>query len=83
MFVIGLEIDGHFKACPFIELSRHKGAVVDHVGSNKVLVIVEPELDNGRVERSDGTGIPTVISYWFAWYAFHPQTDVFRAVLKQ
>jgi hypothetical protein len=81
--VIGVEIDGHFKAYPFIELSRHKGELVDHVGSNMVRVIFEPEHDSGRVVRPDGTEIPTVISYWFAWYAFHPQTDVFRATKEQ
>ena len=23
--------------------------------------------------------LPTVIAYWFAWYAFHPETFVFKA----
>jgi len=23
-----------------------------------------------------GKEIPTVIVYWFAWYAFHPDTEV-------
>jgi hypothetical protein len=25
-----------------------------------------------------GKNIATITSYWFAWYAFHPQTKVYR-----
>lgn len=81
--VIGLEIAGHFKAYPFIELSRHQGELVDHMGILQFRVIFDPQHNSGKVVRLDGTEIPTVISYWFAWYAFHPQTDVFRAIIEQ
>jgi hypothetical protein len=30
-----------------------------------------------RVLDADGTELPSVIVYWFAWYAFHPSTIVF------
>jgi len=27
----------------------------------------------------DGEEIPSTISYWFAWQAFHPDTEVYTA----
>ncbi len=80
--VIGVEIDGHFKAYPFIELSRHQGELLDHVGGSNIRVIFDPRHRSARVFRVDGSEIAAVISYWFAWYAFHPDTDVFRATGK-
>ena len=29
------------------------------------------------VFNQDGEEIPSMIAYWFAWYAFHPDTDIF------
>ncbi|MCP4299769.1 MAG: DUF3179 domain-containing protein [Gammaproteobacteria bacterium] len=28
----------------------------------------------------DGEELSSVIAYWFAWYAFHPDTEVFRHI---
>jgi hypothetical protein len=28
---------------------------------------------------ASGKVLPTTLLYWFAWYAFHPQTLVFEA----
>jgi hypothetical protein len=28
---------------------------------------------------ADGRQIPAVTAFWFAWYAFHPDTEIFRA----
>jgi hypothetical protein len=27
----------------------------------------------------NGDEWPTLISFWFAWYAFHPNTEIFTA----
>lgn len=77
--VIGLEIDGRFKAYPFTELSRHQGELWDRVAGRKVQVVFDPVHRSARVLAADGLEIPTVISFWFAWYAFHPDTAVFQA----
>lgn len=75
--MIGVEIKGHFKAYPFSELSKYHGELMDNVAGQQVKVIFYPEYRSGKVLQMDGTEIPTVNSYWFAWYTFHPHTDVF------
>lgn len=77
--VIGVEVNGKFKAYPFIELSKRRGEVRDAVGGRTIVVRFDPEHRTGRVADAEGKEIPSVIAFWFAWYAFHRDTEVFRA----
>ncbi len=77
--VIGLELNGEHKAYPFVELARHDNQFSDQVGGQSVRVEFDPEHQTGRVVDSSGAEIPTVIAFWFAWVAFHPDTAVFEA----
>ncbi len=36
-----------------------------------------PVAQSARVIDSSGRPIPSVTAYWFAWVAFHPETEVF------
>jgi hypothetical protein len=76
--VIGLSLDGIEKAYPFIELSKTKGRVQDRVGDRVLTVEFDAANRTGRVLDASGEVVPTTIAYWFAWVAFHPQTDVFK-----
>ena len=78
--VLGLEIDGQFKAYPFTELARKKAKrIEDTFAGNRVSI--EFDHDNRSANAFDGSGRPlsTVTSYWFAWHAFHPQGSVYSA----
>jgi len=33
----------------------------------------------GRILDDQGNELPTVIAFWFAWSAFHPDSGVFQA----
>jgi hypothetical protein len=77
--VIGLEIDGRFKAYPFVELGRTRPPLQDTLGDAGVIVHYDAEHRTGRVVDARGAEIPTVIAFWFAWSAFHPDTEVFQA----
>lgn len=78
--VIGVEIDGKFKAYPFIELAKAKGGrVTDSLGGKTLTVRFDPEPRTGSVFDAQGKEIPSIIAYWFAWYAFHHDTEVFQA----
>ena len=77
--VLGLEIEGRFKAYPFAELSRTKGEVGDRFADREFVVRYSPDSRSARIIGKDGRELPTVQSYWFAWYAFHPETEVYTA----
>lgn len=77
--VVGLELDGRTKAYPFAELSKRDTPFTDRVAGREVTVHFDATNRTGRVLDQDGDELPTVIAYWFAWAAFHPNTAVFEA----
>lgn len=78
--VIGIEVGGKFKAYPFVELAKIKGGkMTDTLGGKTLTVRFDPEHRTGAVFDAQGKEIPTVTAFWFAWYAFHRDTEVFQA----
>jgi hypothetical protein len=75
--VIGLRIGKHHKAYPFVELARSVSPIHDEIGGKAVRIEFDGTIRTGRIFDAAGREIPSVIAFWFAWYAFHPQTDVF------
>jgi len=76
--VLGLTIDGVHKAYPFRELrATGKSRIEDVVAGRTVTIEWHESEDYARVLDADGNELPSVIVYWFAWYAFHPSTVVF------
>jgi hypothetical protein len=78
--VLGLEIGGQFKAYPYTELARHeKSTFRDTVNGQQITI--QFDLANESAQAIDHTGrlLPATTSFWFAWFAFHPETEVFEA----
>ena len=69
---MGVNIGGVVKAYPFAELAKTSGRITDRVGGESIEI--EYDIDNQTASAIDAEGktIPTVIAFWFAWYAFHP-----------
>jgi len=77
--VLGLEIDGHFKAYPFSELSKSPAAFMDEFQGQSFEVRYDGKNETASVVGEDGEERPALISFWFAWYAFHPDTEIYEA----
>lgn len=77
--VIGLDIEGEVKAYPFAELSQQGKSFVEEFAGRTITVEFDALNRTGRIMDSNGEEIPTVIAFWFAWAAFHPDTEVFEA----
>ena len=78
--VLGLSIGDQHRAYPFEEL-RARGAdrFNDEFAGQKLTVVWSEAADSAHVLNETGAELPTVLAYWFAWYAFHPETEIFRA----
>lgn len=78
--VIGVVIDDQAKAWPFERLAV-LGEQVEHadtLAGKDVLVRYDHRHRTGSVhDAKTGEEIPSVIAFWFAWYAFYPDTAVF------
>lgn len=77
--VMGLELDGQFKVYPFEELEKGPERFADTFQGVSFEVLFDEENKTGRVVGEDSAEIPTTIAFWFAWYAFHPDSTVFTA----
>lgn len=77
-FVLGVTINGVHKAYPFRELRKHgQTSFADTVGGTALTIEWRESENYARAVDANGEEVPTVIVYWFAWYAFHPATRVF------
>jgi len=77
--VTGIEINGKSKAYPFAELSKSMSPISDRVGGESVKVTFDMENRVARIYDSSGNELPHYTTFWFAWYAFHPDTKVYKA----
>lgn len=76
--VLGIELDDVARAYPLSELARGPAEFADRVGGRAVTVRYHDAHDAAEIVDADGTVLASVLVYWFAWYAFHPQTEVYR-----
>ncbi len=78
--VLGIELDGIYKAYPFVELNKQaETRFIDRVGKRQVKVHWDVTNQSGRIFLEDDTELVVVTGFWFAWYTFHPLTEVFQA----
>ncbi|MFV2031518.1 MAG: DUF3179 domain-containing protein [Gammaproteobacteria bacterium] len=76
--VIGLDIDGVYKAYPFIELEKNgKSQFTDTINGKAITVNWDSINRSVSITDSSGSEIPSIDGYWFSWFAFHPDTQVF------
>jgi hypothetical protein len=78
--VIGVSLNGYHKAYPFAELSRTSGVLRDRFAGQQLRIQFDAANRTGRVLDRNGREIPSTISFWFAWYAFHPEGEVYKAL---
>lgn len=77
--VIGIEIDGGFKAYPFVELAKGPEEIRDALAGRQITVRFDSAHESGAVYGPSGKEMPSLTAFWFAWYAFHPETEVYKA----
>ncbi|MEW8028163.1 MAG: DUF3179 domain-containing protein [Candidatus Thiodiazotropha sp.] len=76
--VLGVNIAGIVKAYPFAELAKTSGRIGDSVGGESIEIEYDIENQAARAIDAEGKTLPTVTAFWFAWYAFHPDTQLFK-----
>ena len=55
----------------------------DRIGNQDVRIRYDDYPVTAEIARADGSPLPGVMAYWFAWYAFHPETQVYKAAAAQ
>ncbi len=78
-WVLGLTVGGIAKAYPFSELKKANSPLHDKVNGHQVTIQFHADAQSASAVDASGKPLPTVMAFWFAWYAFHPETEVFTA----
>ena len=76
-WVLGVEVSGKFKAYPFPALEKMGPAFSDSFHGREYMVCWDKKARSAKVIDQRGEPFPFLTAYWFAWYAFHPETEVF------
>lgn len=78
-WVLGVSVGDRYKAYPFSELARSaQRGIVDELAGIEFEIIWDEGNQSARMVADDAVQ-PALMAYWFAWYAFHPDTEVYRA----
>jgi hypothetical protein len=74
--VLGVRVGELARAYPFSafpETGRHR--IEDELGGESLAILIDADAQSGRVLDARGEEIPSLTVFWFAWFAFHPDTD--------
>jgi hypothetical protein len=75
--IVGVEVDGVFKAYPFSILSKANSPVEDEVNGKKFKIFYDAQSKKTFVTDENEKVVPSLVAFWFAWYAFHQETLVY------
>lgn len=78
--VLGLGVDGVYKAYPFIELEKQgRPHFSDSVNGSSFNFAWDSTNRSVTITDSSGQQVAGIQGFWFAWFAFHPDTEVYKA----
>ncbi|MDH5354236.1 MAG: DUF3179 domain-containing protein [Gammaproteobacteria bacterium] len=78
--VVGVEFGGVYKAYPFVELEKNsRASFADSVNGTNITIHWDEQNRAVTITDESNKEIAGIQGFWFAWFAFHPDTEVFRA----
>lgn len=77
--VLGIDIGTEKKAYPVSVLKKIKTPFEDTVSGQKITVHFEGDTEEAFATDKDEKRVPGVLTYWYVWYAFHPDTKIFKS----
>ncbi|MCU7799576.1 MAG: DUF3179 domain-containing protein [gamma proteobacterium symbiont of Lucinoma myriamae] len=78
-YVLGLKLSGKTKVYPFAELSKMTSPYKDSLAGKEITITFDAKNRTGKILDINQNEIPVVTSFWFAWMAFYPASEVFKA----
>ena len=79
-WVLGITANGKTKAYPFSQLAKNNQPQVrDNIGGQALTIHWNSEENSARAEWQEEDGGTATRLFWFAWFAFHPDSEIYKA----
>ena len=75
---LGAEVNRQFKAYAFSTLEELGQVFSDSIYGQNYVICWDKHTRSAKVIDQRGDPFPSLTAYWFAWYAFHPNTEISR-----
>ncbi len=76
-WVLGVELNGKFKAYPISKLAQlDVRKLKDKIGRDEITLSWDEGAENIIIKTSAGDEVVGIQLFWFAWYAFHPDSAI-------
>lgn len=76
--VLGVEVDGKFKAYSFTDLTKSGKTLADSFNGVDYIIAFDSANRSATI-ISSSKPLVYITTFWFAWYAFHPETELYKA----
>lgn len=77
--VLGITINDKQKVYPFTEIAKNtKNSFTDTFENETLTIDFDAENRDGEIKNSKGEIVPSINTFWFAWYGFHPKGDIYK-----
>lgn len=77
--VFGITINKLHKAYPISELSKqNKSVIIDTFSGERLSIEFDAKNQSAVIYNSQHNALPSTTLFWFAWYAFHPETEIYQ-----
>ena len=78
--VLGITLNGKQKVYPFTELAKNSDGKLTDVFDNETLTIeFDAKNRDGFIKNHKGEVVPSINTFWFAWYGFHPKGEIYKS----
>ena len=75
--IYGIEVNGKFKAYKKTDLGQ-KSKIEDTLGGEKIMIEFDKNLKSARAYKESEEQVVVDTLFWFAWAAFHPETELYN-----
>jgi len=77
-WVVGLHVGQACRAYPVSELEKAGGLIEDKLSGSSLMLQWNRQQKLMIARSGSGEFLPITPAFWFAWHAYHPETEVFR-----
>ncbi len=76
--VLGVQIKDQRKAYPLGLLKKTPSPISDTISGKAIRIFFDSASGDTYITDKDGTVLPSLVTYWFVWYGFYPETKIYN-----